>query len=69
MALSRKNYEAVAAIVKGSRLVDPRTGPASDRRDVGYESALDEVAGRLATYFATDNPRFDRARFLDACGL
>lgn len=30
---------------------------------------LDIVANNLATYFESDNPRFDRDRFLSACGI
>ena len=29
----------------------------------------DNLAGELADYFATQNPRFDRERFMKACGL
>lgn len=28
-----------------------------------------DVAYNLASIFANDNPRFDRARFLEACGV
>jgi hypothetical protein len=55
--MSRKDYEAIAAIIKGARL---------------YTSADDPVAliaTALAAAFAQDNPRFDRARFLAACGV
>ena len=65
MALSRKNYEAVAAIVAGEAL-DP---PIADAWDRGYESAREGIAVSLANYFARDNERFDRARFLNACGV
>lgn len=30
---------------------------------------LIEIAKDLADYFAKDNPRFDRDRFLEVCGL
>ncbi len=30
---------------------------------------IGRIAGGLADVFAADNPRFDRARFLTACGL
>ena len=54
--LSRKVYEAQAAIIKKHV---PKAG-----RDFCYEMATD-----LADYYGKDNPRFDRARFLEACGL
>jgi hypothetical protein len=54
--LTRKTYEAQAAIIKKHV---PKAG-----RDVCYEMATD-----LADYYAKDNPRFDRTRFFEACGL
>ena len=55
--LSRKVYEAQAAIIK--RHVEPgRLNP------VCYD-----MADELANYFEKDNPRFDRGRFFEACGL
>jgi hypothetical protein len=54
--LTRKTYEAQAAIIKKHV---PKAG-----RDACYEMATD-----LANYYAKDNPRFDRARFFEACGL
>lgn len=54
--LTRKDFKAVAEIIR------------SNRRD-GVESTLDNAAYELADYFATQNPRFDRSRFMQACGL
>ena len=54
--LSRKVYAAQAAII--AKHV-PKAG-----RDACYEIATD-----IANYFANDNPRFDRTRFFEACGL
>jgi hypothetical protein len=54
--LTRKVYEAQAAII--ARHV-PKAG-----RDACYDIATD-----LANYYAKDNPRFDRTRFFEACGL
>lgn len=58
MALSRKTYEAVARILKD---VGENYGPYSDGT-----RALIEVRLMLQTYFAQNNPRFDRGRFYDA---
>ena len=61
--LSRKVYEQIAASVKKS--VDK----ADNTLDTNlYQFAVD-MASELADYFASDNPRFDRTRFFDACGL
>ena len=54
--LSRKVYKAQAAIIKKHV---PKAG-----RDACYDIATD-----LANYYANDNPRFDRTRFFEACGL
>lgn len=62
--LSRKHYKAIAEIIKTQK----------DLADIfaGKEFAtqrIDDVATGLADHFAKDNPRFDRERFLAACGL
>jgi hypothetical protein len=54
--LTRKVFEEQAAIIKKHL---PKVG-----RDFSYEMATD-----LADYFEKENPRFDRDRFFDACGL
>lgn len=30
---------------------------------------LETATKKLADYFSTDNPKFDRTRFLQACGI
>tara|TARA_B100000745_G_scaffold137009_1_gene89527 strand:+ start:120 stop:335 length:216 start_codon:yes stop_codon:yes gene_type:complete len=54
--LTRKVFEEQAAIIKKHL---PKVG-----RDFSYDMATD-----LADYFEKENPRFDRTRFFDACGL
>lgn len=58
--LHRKDYEAIAVIVKSS------TKTTSDI--VTYVSKS-QLCHELADYFATDNSQFDRERFLSACGI
>lgn len=59
--LHRKDYKAVAAIVNRC------SGPDSH---YSYQTThTDDLCKDLADYFATDNPRFDRERFLTACGI
>ena len=36
---------------------------------IGGQRATSEIATALASYFAADNPNFDRARFLAACNV
>lgn len=66
--LSKRHYEAIAEQLKAS------ASPAWDdtARAVFPTTAKEQwfdIVGRIASYFAADNPRFDRARFLRACGM
>lgn len=59
--MTKKHFEAIAAM-----LGDLRDWPDSTIDfDRGFRRALDMVAGRLADQFEDENPRFDRAKFLD----
>lgn len=58
--MTRKHYEAVAAIV-AARLA------ATDSRTAG--GVLCDLAADLADAFQAENPRFDRLRFFAACGI
>lgn len=61
--MSRKDYEAIAAAIKAE---------ATEWGDLVTESdkqVLRAVAQRIARVFESDNPRFDRAKFLRACGF
>ena len=60
--MTKKHYVAMAYILKDIRKADTDRG--TEARDV-----LTYTAKALANYFASENPRFDRARFLAACGL
>ena len=61
--LTRKVFKQVATSVKKS--VDK----ADNTLDTNlYQFAVD-MASELADYFAGENPRFDRTRFFEACGL
>jgi hypothetical protein len=57
--MTRKDYILIAAAIK---YVRDNSGNACERT-----AAL--VAVELAMQLATDNPRFDRERFLKACGV
>lgn len=57
MALSRKHFVAVAAILS-ERISEP-----------GCNHAVESVALDLAAFFAAENPNFDRGRFLAAAGV
>lgn len=63
--VTKKDFRAVAEIIKND-------SPANDKNakyDNGIRSANLWIARELADYFAKQNPRFGRKRFMKACGL
>lgn len=57
--MTRKDFEAIAAVLRDHIPVQ------GEAVDITYlDTAVD-----LADYFETQNPLFDRARFMSACGL
>lgn len=65
--MSRKDYIAIAKIIESAKAA-PATG-ASGTWASGCDSAREVIASNLATLFAKENDRFDRDRFLAACGV
>lgn len=63
--MTKKDYIEVARIIKG---VEP-LGSMNDGAKAGIELARREIARELASLFQRDNGRFDRERFMAACGL
>ena len=62
MALSKRTFETVANMLKNERAL-------AERQVTGSVGTVDAIALGLAAHFATENPRFDRDKFLQACGL
>lgn len=63
--MTRKDYVLIAAVLA-------EAGPPpmqSDEFRAGAAFARDYAAHKLAAMLARDNPRFNRARFLAACGV
>ena len=58
---TKKHYKAIATIVREAK-EDHRGGTPA-------ELVLATIDEQLADYFAQDNERFDRAKFIEACGL
>jgi hypothetical protein len=61
--MTRKDYEAIARAI--------RLFHEDDERDPIHTAsgAVEYVASNIADVMSADNPRFDRARFLKACGV
>lgn len=64
--MTKKDYEKFAAMMRTHICVNVEP---ADQWEAGYDSAMREVANSLASVFQRDNPRFDRERFLKACGI
>lgn len=60
MSMSKKDYEAIAQAINGVRAAD--TTPER-------VWAIGSVCNALASVMSANNPSFDRARFLAACGI
>jgi len=56
--MSRKHFVAVARVLASQLATDASRYP-----------AVKSIAEGLAEVFAAENPRFDRTRFLRACGV
>lgn len=59
MSMTRKDFEAIAYILKCK-------GNLPEHYDRG---TVQVIAMGMADYLSTTNPRFDRSRFMRACGL
>lgn len=62
--MTRKDYEKIAKVIKFY-------APNGDDSmfDAGFDTAVMNIANDIAAMLAQDNPRFDCARFLKACGI
>ena len=68
--MTKKHYEAIAAIIASTyNNANLYTTPGYKDTAKERRETLETTASRLADYFAQDNPRFDRTRFLAACGI
>ena len=63
--LSRKDYKAIAEIIKYEYTRYDNTC----EDDTEGKATTTSIAGLLSGYFTTDNPQFNKQKFLDACGL
>jgi hypothetical protein len=66
--MSRKDYVAISDALRAARHVTP-DGEQTTEAGAAFNSGLTVAARRIAEHFAADNPRFDNARFMAACGV
>ena len=69
---TRQHYKAIAEIIKENAVCVPigeSDHEKTDARVMGQKMAGNWISQALADYFAADNPRFDRTKFIEACGL
>jgi hypothetical protein len=65
--MTRKDYVALAEVMKGEKIV-PTDYASMSQWEKGASDSWNTTVLALAAMLARDNPRFDRARFLKACG-
>lgn len=70
MAMSRKDYELIAhAIFATAKAIPDGETEAARAGAISRRMAIEAVAKRIADELAVDNQRFDRKRFVAACGF
>lgn len=69
MALSKKRYEQFAQRIAETTITLSTDSTMHFAEVVRATRHVEALAQRLAVDFALDNPRFDRERFLKACGF
>lgn len=62
---TKQHYRAITEIIASER----QFASAADGHCTACLCRIDAIARRNADYFEQDNPRFDRQKFLKACGI
>lgn len=62
--MTKKDYELIAQILKGAQNYE-----ATFNDNEKGAKAIEGITQTFATMLATTNPRFNRAKFLTACGV
>jgi hypothetical protein len=67
--MTRKHYQAFADLINNAREDIQCEMPVLNYFDGGKHYTLGWIASQLAFLLEDDNPRFDRVKFLAACGI
>jgi hypothetical protein len=67
--MSRKDYEAIAAVIAETMSTIRADVGAGSGPDIEADAVAMLIGEGIASYFAKENPRFDRAKFLTAADL
>ena len=70
--MTKKDYEKIAATLKDMRVDFAHDGLGEAEYIAYMDGARDQfrnIVENMTAMLANDNPRFDRAKFLRACGL
>lgn len=62
---TRIHYKAIAEIIKENTDIQTEVRPLYRQ---GTYDARNRIARAMADFFYPDNPRFDRNKFMEACG-
>lgn len=65
--MTRKQYKAIAEVLKGAKDYADQSKVVEER--VFVSATVAGITDNLATVFKLDNPKFDRDKFLTACGF
>ena len=67
--MTKKDFELIARCVKTEHDKSSRAGWSHESESKAWRLATESIALNLADALASGNPRFDRERFLKACGV
>ena len=67
--LTKKDFKAIAEIIRNESLQNTKPIDGSVSVIFAIQKSGSDIAQDLADYSTTQTPRFDRQKFLDACGL
>ena len=64
--MSKKDYQALARVIY-QQAQDANYLSDGEYAQAASEDAIQRLSHAIASVLAVDNPRFDRARFIEAC--